>query len=72
MSCDSGKRSYSANNSGDDDSPDAVQLRLKRQQRDAERHRAYYKNETEEQRKRRRERDALRHKAVYQEKVKQK
>lgn len=58
--------------SDEEASPVDLQLKLLRRQRDAERHRKAYSNETEEQRKKRRERDALRHKLAYQQKLQRK
>lgn len=70
---ESGKGSANGSYSGDEAlSPNSMRLRVQRLERDAERHREKYKNETEEQRKRRRERDALRHKEAYREKRMQK
>lgn len=68
ISCDTGSIKSSAINSDDGLTPKTLELKLKRKQKDAERHRKAYNNETEEQRKKRKERDALRHKLVYQEK----
>jgi hypothetical protein len=53
-------------------SPKSEASKLKRRQRDAERHRKMYTNESEEQRKRRRERDAQRHRLAYQQKLQKK
>lgn len=53
--------------------PPAIdEAKRRRMQRDAERHREYYRHETEEQRKQRQERDAARHRAAYSRKKMQK